>query len=630
MDESQYKNAEITIFPKATETETRTHKSLASALSRISKDYNKPLVQEISKHALSGDKDKANQEKRKLKCVMFTGKFDTPVEEVDEKTGEVTVSYRKEESLTKHSGVVILDFDWAEIKTKYQSAQELKSKLREDNYILACWLSPTHMGVKALVKIQDPEKHKEHYNSILAKFGKKYIALDTTNRNFSRVCYESYDPNIYINWGSWIYSDFLVDAKEEKKKLSTGDDVRVIYDYDYSKIQNCVKFLRKAKTGERNITLYKAARLAGGYIRSGYLPELLAKEILKEEYYKINPSESEHDTNRAIDNGVASGKDFAIYEMQQEEEEVLRVLGDRSSEYLADFNKETHTLMKWWRGELPMGKSTGFSELDKYYVLKNPHFTLNVGHDNIGKTYQMFYLLTGAAVNHGDKAIIYSPENITYTIIRDLMGMAAQKKVMDMNAKEFEFYNEFVREHFEIIDPGDYEYGDILSMCDVELGKKKFNHVLIDPYNALSRKSDNTYNINTSAAATFNQYTKTRKVGLFLNVHTRTEARKRKHEGGELHQCTKPPWKSDIEGGGPFMNAPDFIMVSHRYIDHPVYSERFTTQVRVEKVKDKMTGGSITPIGESFRMHLHYMSYFKCEDTGERGFEPPQPNITEF
>jgi hypothetical protein len=140
--------------------------SVETALERIKQGKSKSLVESVR----SGN----SKDKNKLPAVCFSGKF----------TGE-----RKDDTLIKHSGLIVLDFD------KLQDLRATQEDIINHSFIYACWVSPSGNGLKALVKIANGDKHREHFAALQDIFK----TIDKSGANPSRVCYESYDENIYIN-----------------------------------------------------------------------------------------------------------------------------------------------------------------------------------------------------------------------------------------------------------------------------------------------------------------------------------------------------------------------------------------------------------------------------------------------
>ena len=54
----------------------------------------------------------------------------------------------------------------------------------------------------------------------------------------------------------------------------------------------------------------------------------------------------------------------------------------------------------------------------------------------------------------------------------------------------------------------------------------------------------------------------------------------------------RPPYKGDIEGGKPWLNRVDDMLIAHRLVSHD--SLKFLTQIQTVKIKDMDTGGGYT------------------------------------
>jgi len=609
----------VSIYKDVKETNNPYFITIEEALNRIKDGRVKQLVDQIRADVVKGNKEAANKNKAKLPCVLYSGMFNTEVEVVDSTTGEVKTSKRTDDSITEHSGVVILDYDNI-------PPHELKPKLSQDPYIFACWTSPSGNGVKALIKIQNGEKHRDHYRSILSHFS-KYGELDASNINPSRVCYDSFDPALYINKDSWVYSGLL---EEKKSQASLGGVSVGVYEYDYTKLQPIIQYIRNAQEGERHTKLNKAAYTMGGYISSGYLPDKLSRHILLEEYKKVNPEEPLKDAERAIDSGIQSGKLQPLWDFDRHEKEFLEEVGESMMDFLFDYPAVTHELLKIYNGETDETFTTGYSELDPYFIWKRNQFIVNLGNSNVGKTWIAFWMAMCTSAIHGWKWMIFSAENKAKYQIRDLMQMAAQKKIKEMQPHEFKFYNEFVREHFEFIDNGKiYSYNELLDMGDKILGRKHYDYFLIDPWNSLSRKGLNkvgsSHDYDNEAAAKMLSWANNRDTGLWLNIHTYTAARREKDKDG----YAKKPQKDAAEGGGKWDSKADYFTVTHRIVNHHDVAERFITDFSVEKVRDTDSGGAVHSYVDPFRMKLHYGTKFKDYKTGELPFSPIRANIIE-
>ena len=180
---------QITIFKDIKDTSQPFYRNVEVILQRIKDGASKELIKKIR---ATKDKEQKNKLKQKLPAICFSGTF----------------TKRNDKSLNVHSGLICLDFDG------YTSNRELlqeKERLTKDKHIYAVFISPSGKGLKALVKIPNQtDKHTSFFNSLGKHFNSPQF--DSTSKNLSRVCYESYDPLIYINETSSVW-----DKEEEQE-----------------------------------------------------------------------------------------------------------------------------------------------------------------------------------------------------------------------------------------------------------------------------------------------------------------------------------------------------------------------------------------------------------------------------
>ena len=106
-----------------------------------------------------------------------------------------TFSYRKADALTSFSQFACLDFD------KFKGVEDvvtMKQQLCTDPCLFACFVSPSGKGVKAVFRVaNNVEKYEAMYRALCSKYTD--VHLDAKTKDLSRLCFESYDPDIYIN-----------------------------------------------------------------------------------------------------------------------------------------------------------------------------------------------------------------------------------------------------------------------------------------------------------------------------------------------------------------------------------------------------------------------------------------------
>ena len=225
--------------------------SIEQALERIQTGASREKITEI-RQAL--DKSKQDSLKKNLPCVCFSGKFGQE---------------RTDAELTEHSGFIVLDFD--EVGDIEAKATEILAQ----PFIYALWLSPRANGLKALVRIADGTKHREHFAALRDIFPD----VDKSGVNPSRVCYESWDPNMWINPQATVFT--TVKTVERIEAREVVDDERKVF-------RNLLTWLSNKggafRSGERNNYIF---RLAGSCCRFG-LHEESALSMIATEYPASN------------------------------------------------------------------------------------------------------------------------------------------------------------------------------------------------------------------------------------------------------------------------------------------------------------------------------------------------------
>jgi len=229
----------ITVFANIRDVENPFYKEIDDVLNDIKNGTNKDFINKIRSFK---SKDDRNPLKEKLKSICFSGKF----------------SYRSAKNCVTHSGFACLDFD------DVDEPAVLRDSLKDNEFIYSAFISPSGNGVKALVKIPPVIKdHKKYYEAICETFDTK---LDTKTKDVSRVCYESYDPDLFINHDSKLW-----ELKKEFTEVTIKNNYPIhfqIQDTD-KKVDVIMKWFNKKFTlnvGERNNNLF---RLACGLNKAG-------------------------------------------------------------------------------------------------------------------------------------------------------------------------------------------------------------------------------------------------------------------------------------------------------------------------------------------------------------------------
>jgi hypothetical protein len=242
-------------------------------------------------------------------------------------------------------------------------------------------------------------------------------------------------------------------------------------------------------------------------------------------------------------------------------------------------------------GKIKQGLAIG-CELDHYLRYKPANLNLILGHDNVGKTYWVNWYFLTLAIQHKIKFCIWSGENHSGQILRDLITIYSGRKISDLNDLEIMTYAQRLEHYFEFVDNAQmYTPDDLFSIFE----QSDADACLIDPYTGLDRKMDYAGNYEFLNKA--RHFCNRTKKSLYINTHPTSESGRAgnlypdNHEwGGHL----KPPLKDHIEGGKSFLNRCDNMFVIHRLVKHETM--KMYTMVNVEKIKDKDTGGQLTQL----------------------------------
>jgi hypothetical protein len=224
----------VTIYKKATDVSNGFTKDVRFCLERIKQGKSKELVQWLR----SLPKNEYDKNKSQLPGVCFNGVFE----------------YRSLAGIKEHSGLIILDFD------KFETAQDaidFKNSISDDQYIFSSWISPSGKGVKALVKIPaEIENHKEYFKALKNYYN--HTNWDDSGSDVSRFCFESYDPDLFINENSKVWDK--IDLPEVEDLGSKN--VTIAIKSDNLIINNLMKWFDNKYTlsnGNRNNNLFKLA-----------------------------------------------------------------------------------------------------------------------------------------------------------------------------------------------------------------------------------------------------------------------------------------------------------------------------------------------------------------------------------
>jgi len=214
------------------------HVPIEKIIKRIKQGASKELVESIR----NGNKENKN----KLPCILFSGVFNE----------------RNSNSLKEHSGLMIMDFD------KYPNEEAMFNHLellKQNKHFILLFISPSGNGIKGVIRVSN-ELTKETHPKVFKEFQNQfeYDYFDIVNSNIDRVCFESYDPNIYVNFEAELFEPILKD-----EGFNISDRVPLVPITDEDKIISKImlwNWKKDFREGERNSFIFD---LAGAFCEYG-------------------------------------------------------------------------------------------------------------------------------------------------------------------------------------------------------------------------------------------------------------------------------------------------------------------------------------------------------------------------
>jgi len=230
--------------------------------------------------------------------------------------------------------------------------------------------------------------------------------------------------------------------------------------------------------------------------------------------------------------------------------------------------------------------------LDDNLRFKPKQLNIILGHDNVGKTYWITWYFLALAIKQNLKFIIWSGENQSGQLMRDMIQMYSGKPFKELTENEIHKYSTYLEQNFDFVDNAKlYKPEELLAI----FGNSDADACLIDPFTGLDR--DMNYEGNYKFLNMARQFVNNTGKTIYINTHPNSESGRSGNLYPEQHHWKghlKPPLKDHIEGGKAFLNRCDDMFVIHRLIKHK--DMKFLTMIGVEKIKDMDTGGKHTEL----------------------------------
>jgi hypothetical protein len=520
------------------------HVDIDVALERIKNGKSKQGIEAIRSCI---DKERRNSLKKNLPAIVFSG---------------VIPLGSRHDNRIEHNGFMILDFDGV------SNLEEKKKELCSKDYVYACFVSPSGDGLKALIRIADKTKHREHFNAIKEEMPD----IDKQCANESRVCYESYDPDIYINKNCRSYTKLFKEEKVLQKTIVQNDrDI-------FSKILTWLSNKGNAfVSGERNHFIFK---LASACCRFG-ISEDSALSLIEMEFLGRDSDFTRSEAKSAIRSGYKKSNQFfgtAVFEnnvlvnnFNREEVEIDESIYDlsvRPKDVIFGEDVKQDAVNLYLKG-YESATSTFIPEIDTHFKFKKCEITLLSGIGNYGKSTWMKYLLLMQVIGNGKKFAFFSPEdNPASEFYHDLVEMyfgmdCTPSNPMRPSLERYKQVYEYISKHIFYVYPKDVApTPEYIKERFLELIiKEKVDGVIIDPFNQLTNDYNKTGGRSDKylefILSDFHRFAMNNNIYFMIVAHP---TKMRKGDDGN-YPC---PDVFDIADGAMWNNKMDNILIYHR------------------------------------------------------------------
>lgn len=180
-DNANIFDPEVSMVINAKGTRTTTT-SLRQVLADIRSSKYQRCVQKVRDTHSAIGKEVANELKKELPGVLFSGTF----------------FRRATKDLKEHSGVICADIDAKENPALAQAIGPSRAIVAEDPHTLAVFLSPSGTGLKVLCRCDPKRPHIDSFRAAQSHFREKFgLTIDEDCKDVSRLCFVSHDPDLF-------------------------------------------------------------------------------------------------------------------------------------------------------------------------------------------------------------------------------------------------------------------------------------------------------------------------------------------------------------------------------------------------------------------------------------------------
>ena len=240
---------------------------------------------------------------------------------------------RKMEYLTNYNALVVLDID----KITPEKLTESKEILKENPFVFAFFTSPSGNGLKIFIKVDSgKDEHKETFLKLQEYFENLLsIEIDKSGKDVTRLCFFSYDPEIFVNEASVVFDCHSEHSEGNSCKASKSSSIPLPASGNYDTLYaHCVQFTEKKESfidGNRNNFVYQ---LANNLNRKG-VPESVALGYILADY-----DYNSQEVMAAVRSAYSNTADFNTDAFQSKQKNTKKNIHKEADQSLAEIESE--------------------------------------------------------------------------------------------------------------------------------------------------------------------------------------------------------------------------------------------------------------------------------------------------
>lgn len=218
---------------------------------------------------------------------------------------------RAKKNAVNHTGIMQVDFDGVD------DIDHIRQRLESDPHTAFCFLSPRGNGIKAGIRVpKDIDGHRDAF--LQYKYHINLNGFDDSVKDISRICFVSYDPEIYINPDAEEFEVLKTHKLTVKRNIVPVSSAipNASQKTAQKTLDTAIKMICDMRAGEKHAQRLKVGMLLGGGIAAGYWTE--SEALMAIEPYVSETSSRAPYAMKCIKDAIEEGKKQPLEPSQSE------------------------------------------------------------------------------------------------------------------------------------------------------------------------------------------------------------------------------------------------------------------------------------------------------------------------